>query len=434
MQLRHPSALRRVCAAGCALLALASSPTLASADHAEAPSDRTKPQAPFIPLAAPSPDLPGLHRTSVELADVTVAGTRFERASADYRDVDAAHTAARDRRAELDRAATELRGQARQLELTRGAAEARVAGLTSRLSSVEAAVQRLAVRTFVAGGDDERLTEAMASEAPAINDVERRDVLGGAAMEVLLAERAAYVERLDEATARAQAASEDLIEARRSLEQITADRARAVADEIAAGGHVATARVAYEDARALAEVDGVDFPLVALDAYYRAATTISAERPSCRVQWWGLAGISRVEGRHGTYGGASLEPNGDTSRRIIGIQLDGTTSAQVADTDGGAYDGDPLFDRAVGPMQFIPQTWSRFQADGNDDGTSSPFNLYDATLAAAGYLCTASSGLDGDAGLRAAYFSYNHSEAYVDAVLGYAHLYQDAIDVPEPAI
>ena len=83
-------------------------------------------------------------------------------------------------------------------------------------------------------------------------------------------------------------------------------------------------------------------------------------------------------------------------------------------------------------MQFIPQTWSRYQADGNEDGTISPFNLYDATLAAAKYLCTSSSGLDADAGLRTAYFSYNHSVPYVDTVLGYARLYERTIDVPDP--
>jgi membrane-bound lytic murein transglycosylase B len=84
-------------------------------------------------------------------------------------------------------------------------------------------------------------------------------------------------------------------------------------------------------------------------------------------------------------------------------------------------------------MQFIPQTWHRFQSDGNEDGTESPFNLYDATLAAATYLCTASSGLDADPGLRAAYFSYNHSVLYVDSVLGYARLYERSLEVPERA-
>jgi membrane-bound lytic murein transglycosylase B len=81
-------------------------------------------------------------------------------------------------------------------------------------------------------------------------------------------------------------------------------------------------------------------------------------------------------------------------------------------------------------MQFIPSTWRAYEADGNEDGEMSPFNMYDATLAAANYLCTASGGLDADPGLRAAYLSYNHSLAYVDSVLGYARGYEERIDVP----
>jgi membrane-bound lytic murein transglycosylase B len=139
-----------------------------------------------------------------------------------------------------------------------------------------------------------------------------------------------------------------------------------------------------------------------------------------------------VEGRHGTYGGTRLLPNGDTSKRIIGIQLNGTNdTAVVADTDGGSLDGDASYDRAVGPMQFIPQTWERFAEDGNEDGTTSPWNLYDAALAAANYLCTASSGLSEDPGLRTAYFSYNHSQHYVDSVLGFARLYERSLEVPD---
>ena len=51
---------------------------------------------------------------------------------------------------------------------------------------------------------------------------------------------------------------------------------------------------------------------------------------------------------------ARLDPNGDESKPILGIALDGSTGvALVADSDGGKYDGDPTLDRAVGPMQFI---------------------------------------------------------------------------------
>ena len=224
----------------------------------------------------------------------------------------------------------------------------------------------------------------------------------------------------------------ELAQAREEVDRLAGDRRAAVESERASARQVADERVAYENARLLAQVDGVEFPLVALDAYFRAARAAATERPTCKVEWWGLAGISRVEGRHGTYGGTRLMANGDTDRRIIGIQLNGTRStAVIGDSDDGTLDGDASFDRAVGPMQFIPQTWRRFEADGNEDGTSSPFNLYDATLAAATYLCTSSSGLDGDPGLRAAYFSYNHSVLYVDSVLGYARQYERLVEVPE---
>jgi membrane-bound lytic murein transglycosylase B len=403
----------------------------ARAEHASAAP--AAPTAPGAPIAPPSPDLPGLPATSIELAQVPVGGAAFERAEASYREVDARHAAAQTARHDVDHARSVLQSRLPALDATRASAEARAAALTARLDVVEAAIQELAVQSFVTGGEDERLDEAIASEAPAINEAEKRAVLGSLSMDVLLAERAAYLARIEEAEARSDAARADLADARKALESLDADRAPALDAEVAAADDVADERVEYEEARVLAVVEGVEFPLVALDSYYRAATTAADERPRCGVEWWGLAGISKVEGRHGTYGGASLLPNGDTDKRIIGIQLNGANeTAVIADTDDGALDGDPGYDRAVGPMQFIPETWDRFGADGNDDGTTSPWNLYDAALAAANYLCTASGGLSDDTGLRRAYFAYNHSQLYVDSVLGYARGYEHAIEVPEP--
>src|SRR5215218_7830579 len=140
------------------------------------------------------------------------------------------------------------------------------------------------------------MNEAIASRTPAINEAEKRDVLGGLTMDVLLAERAAYRERIDTARARAHEASTDLAKAREALDAITADRPAALDAELAAATDVATERVTYEEARVLATVEGVEFPLVALDAYYRAADALAAERPGCGVQWWGVAGIAKVEG------------------------------------------------------------------------------------------------------------------------------------------
>jgi membrane-bound lytic murein transglycosylase B len=103
----------------------------------------------------------------------------------------------------------------------------------------------------------------------------------------------------------------------------------------------------------------------------------------------------------------------------------------IADTDGGSIDGDTTYDRAVGPMQFIPSTWDRWGRDGNDDGVVDPQNIYDAAAAAAAYLCNGRR-LTDDAGLRAGYFSYNQSAVYVERVLGFAHTYAALAIPPAP--
>src|SRR3546814_20580862 len=63
-------------------------------------------------------------------------------------------------------------------------------------------------------------------------------------------------------------------------------------------------------------------------------------------------------------------------------------SSDVCSSDlGGRWDGDARWDRAVGPMQFIPGTWKSFGVDGSGDGLADPNNVFDAATAAARYLC-----------------------------------------------
>jgi len=71
---------------------------------------------------------------------------------------------------------------------------------------------------------------------------------------------------------------------------------------------------------------------------------------------------------------------------------------------------------AVGWMQFMPDTWSRWGVDANADGIADPWNAQDAVYAAARYL--AASG--GQSDISRAVFSYNHAQWYVDEVLGIA--------------
>jgi membrane-bound lytic murein transglycosylase B len=73
----------------------------------------------------------------------------------------------------------------------------------------------------------------------------------------------------------------------------------------------------------------------------------------------------------------------------------------------------------------------RWRVDGDGDGDRDPQNLYDAAAAAAAYLCHGRR-LDDEAGIRAGYFSYNHSEAYVEAVLAHAYRYR-GLRIPDLA-
>lgn len=159
-------------------------------------------------------------------------------------------------------------------------------------------------------------------------------------------------------------------------------------------------------------------PIVALDAYKRAAARQAKVEPGCHLAWTLVAAIGAVESGHGTHAGARLYADGQDLPHVIGPVLDGSNgNARIADTDKGVLDGDKVFDRAVGPMQFIPSTWARNGVDGNGDGKADPFNIVDAAATTGGYLCHGGGDLATVAGRTAAVFSYNHLDSYVATVL-----------------
>lgn len=167
-----------------------------------------------------------------------------------------------------------------------------------------------------------------------------------------------------------------------------------------------------------------DLPAAALAGYKHAEAAMALSSPGCHLSWTLLAAIGQVESDNGRYGGAVVLANGDTYPHILGPVLNGAPGmGAIADSDGGRYDGDLIWDRAVGPMQFIPGTWAAYGADGNGDGISDPNNIKDAALAAAHYLCAGGGDLRVEADARAAVLTYNHSESYVDLVLRLAAAY-----------
>lgn len=161
----------------------------------------------------------------------------------------------------------------------------------------------------------------------------------------------------------------------------------------------------------------VGIPAVALAAYGNAERVLAGEDPGCHLSWVAVAGIGRIESDHGRFGGAVLRPDGRSDPPVVGIALDGNGVATIRDSDGGRLDGDPVHDRAVGPMQFIPTTWARYAADADGDGVADPFSLPDAALAAGRYLCRAGGGdLRTPGPWTNAVLAYNASTSYLQRV------------------
>ncbi|MFF3129601.1 C40 family peptidase [Streptomyces sp. NPDC057908] len=163
---------------------------------------------------------------------------------------------------------------------------------------------------------------------------------------------------------------------------------------------------------------------VMLSAYSRAAANVRTLRPKCKgTRWSVIAGIGKIESNHAA--GRNIAANGNISPRILGVRLNGSgaggNTSSCSDTDHGRIDGDTAYDRAVGPMQFLPSTWNGPSGqDGNNDGVKDPHNAFDAALGTAVCLCgTRATDLSRTGQLRKAVYRYNRSEAYVDDVTGH---------------
>lgn len=193
---------------------------------------------------------------------------------------------------------------------------------------------------------------------------------------------------------------------------------------LAAGGASGAANAGHALFDPSAEA-AADIPPLLLNLYAGQAMTCPG------LPWQVLAGIGKVESDHGRFGGAEIGIDGMVRPPIIGIALDGRAgTAAIRDTDQGRLDGDAVWDRAVGPFQFIPSSWTIFGQDGNGDGLRDPQNVFDAVPAAVAHLCPAGTVTD----VEAAILGYNHSLAYVAQVLEWAALYTGPLSSLGPVV
>jgi hypothetical protein len=171
-------------------------------------------------------------------------------------------------------------------------------------------------------------------------------------------------------------------------------------------------------------------PQVALNAYRVAAARMDNVDSGCGIDWALLAGIGREESDHGRFAGALLHADGSSTPPIIGPALDGIRWDYIpAPANGMQLDGDPTYAHALGPMQFIPSTWAIYGTDANGDGKADIFNINDAALGAARYLCAAGGNLRTQDGQVRAVLAYNHSDQYLAQVLALADAYRRGIPI-----
>ena len=158
------------------------------------------------------------------------------------------------------------------------------------------------------------------------------------------------------------------------LEQASgrAKNLRALKDAAAA---LAASQAAAEQAGAQAAQDAQPYPIPPL---YRALYQNAAQ--TCPgLSWTVLAAIGQVETHHGSGGMVSSAG-------------------------------------ALGPMQFLPGTFTEYARDGDRDGLANIMDPADAIYSAAAYLCANGAGQGGQS-LYTAIWNYNHADWYVQLVL-----------------
>jgi len=341
-------------------------------------------------------------------------------------------------RAQHERLATQLRLSA--VDVTEAATLERRRAIQrddaeAHLQAVVALVQSVAVDLFAGNGDGD--DELLGTDGQELLHAQRTLELQGHTLDEMLERREWAMDALATAEGNLTDARRRLRTARNTHERLSAEVAavRQAWDDYEAEAEVLLPRAA--DAFVLADVPRVpQLTVRVLDAYINAELALTDAYPRCRISWRTIAAIGAVESGHGSVHGNAIGLDGTPVDPIIGIALDGQaidnhgeTVAAITDTDDGRWDGDATYDRAVGPMQFIPQTWQRWAADADGDGRYDPQDLDDAAVATGGYLCSYGRHNNWEV-WKAAVFGYNHSAHYVASVKA-AHDRLQRVTLPE---
>jgi len=189
--------------------------------------------------------------------------------------------------------------------------------------------------------------------------------------------------------------------------------------------HIAAATISAPPPSVVVNSPGaLRIPAIALSAYRNAERMMASAAPGCGMSWNLLAGIGRIESLHAN--GGATDTRGTAVRPIYGPTLDGTLLGNEVIVQSRSANR-VMYARAMGPMQFLPGTWSRYASDGDGDGKADVQNVFDSSLAAARYLCSGGLNLRDPGQVMTAILRYNNSVAYARNVLGWAAAYATGV-------
>ncbi|HEX3828692.1 MAG TPA: hypothetical protein VHV82_15615 [Sporichthyaceae bacterium] len=171
-------------------------------------------------------------------------------------------------------------------------------------------------------------------------------------------------------------------------------------------------------------ITATGIPKTVEKAYRHATRMFHHYDPACHLNTALLEAIGKIESDH-AYNGY-VDRKGESLLPIIGPPLDGRPGFALihASPLGKRLHGDPVYEHAVGPMQFLPGTYADWATAGHrGQKTSDPENVYDAAATAARYLCGSGGDLSVPTARHAAVLRYNNSQDYATNVEAWFQAY-----------
>ena len=429
---RRPDLRRALLGLVAAAALLAGAPIPAEAGRSQAPPPPATPTpepttdatVDPAPVDEPSGLVPPL---APELAEIEVSSPEFDDASDQLDEADQHLTEVRETLANAARERKELEAREDVLTAKVERAQARVESLAAQVKRLRGELRDLAVASYVSGRELEGFGALVEVDAQRHNDLRSQAVMVDRVNSDLVDHLRGKVDDLGAARTEVTLTTATRNGIRARIREVKEVQAQAGTAEEQAARAVFGAIVEVETWRRLAEVDGTDIPLVALDAYIKGAQIAALQTPDCGIPWWALAGIGKTESHHGSSGGAEVRADGSLTKPILGIPLDGRARPLG---DRRRRTATPP-DRAAGPDAVHHR---HLDALGGGRERRRPHRGAEhVRRRRRGRRLPVRRRADAaDDDLRRGYFSYNHSPAYVEAVLTRAHDYRDAIELTAP--